>query len=449
MSKSVITWVDITDLSSWHGHFTGTQRVTFEIAKRYRDDPEVNARFFVYDERSQQFFEASLDPVIARLAPAQPEAAEHSSPRRRFHRPSVRGVAVAQSIRVYNNLPFSIKQRITPERKELLRAVYKKGRAVTKAVRKPQSKFIRHAIKQSSAPLMFDSSDTVVILGKPWDTMTFIDVLRTQKLQNNFKVIHLIYDMIPMFLPHVFGKPLPTNYTNYMFEAISLSDLLLPISESSRRDVEAFCKAELLPVPKMQVIRIGDALDEAGTDLWPTQGVTAGNFILCVGTIEVRKNHVLLYTAYREAARRGLAMPKLVIVGGIGAYASDVINQFLNDPVIKDNVLIKHKVDDAELRWLYTNCRFTVYPSVYEGWGLPIAESLAYGKVCIASDTSSMTEMAGDLIDYFSPYDSSACLEAIQNLMNDAVLRRKETQIVRHYKPTSWDQTYQQVKSAS
>jgi glycosyltransferase involved in cell wall biosynthesis len=88
---------------------------------------------------------------------------------------------------------------------------------------------------------------------------------------------------------------------------------------------------------------------------------------------------------------------------------------------------------------------FTIFPSVYEGWGLPVAESLNYGKVSISSDSSSMPEIAGNLIDYFSPYDAASCLSLMIKYQDKATRLKKEKQITQSYKTTSWDLTYQQV----
>jgi glycosyltransferase involved in cell wall biosynthesis len=104
-------------------------------------------------------------------------------------------------------------------------------------------------------------------------------------------------------------------------------------------------------------------------------------------------------------------------------------------------------MSDAQLDWLYTHCMFTVYPSVYEGWGLPVAESLAYGKLCISSNTSSMPEIAGDLIEYFSPYDPAACLALLEKYLDPEVRQHKEAEIKKNYAPRSWDATFQQIES--
>jgi glycosyltransferase involved in cell wall biosynthesis len=341
-------------------------------------------------------------------------------------------------------LPYPIKRRITQEHKDQAKKLAHRLRTAHSKVRGNRVPILKSAIK-AGEPIHFMANEQVVILGKPWDTMSMIDALRAQKLAAPFTFVHLIYDMIPVFMPHVFGQPLPTNYTTHMFEAITMADQLVAISESTKRDIQKFCKEELLPEPPITVAKLGDGfVDTTVSEDYAVPGLKPEQYILCVGTIEIRKNHILLYTAYKEALSQGKTMPKLVIVGGRGWYVEDVLYEFRHDPELKDLVNIMHKVDDRQLAWLYQNCKFTVYPSVYEGWGLPIAESLAYGKFCVASQASSMPEVAGDLIDYFSPYNSAQCAELIRKYLDPVTLANKQTEIQNKYQPASWSQTFEQ-----
>jgi glycosyltransferase involved in cell wall biosynthesis len=439
-------WIDMTDMASWRGFFTGTQRVAYEVAKRLHKH-QPNTSCFVYNERTQSFYEISFDAIEAQVNPAPQTGAPVAKPR--FHRPSVKNVVRAQSLRVYHNLPYSVKQKLTPERKDTLKAVYRKLQSASRIVR-PAASPVSRLVAPDSPALQFGANDTVVILGKPWDTMSLIDVLRRQKIDSGFKLVNLVYDMIPVYSPHLFGKPLPTDYTSYMFEALSLSDQVVAISESTKNDVARFCQELHLPTPPITVTKLGDysSADSSHEGITDVAGLSKKDFILCIGTIENRKNHALLYTAYREADLRGIDLPDLAIVGGTGVYTTDILYQITNDPIVNKKIHVLRGIDDANKDWLFRNCKFTVYPSVYEGWGLPIAESLAYGKVCVSSFTSSMREIAGDLIEYFSPYDSVGCMKLIQKYTDPKVCEAKEKEIKKHYKAVTWDEPYERVLAA-
>jgi len=94
---------------------------------------------------------------------------------------------------------------------------------------------------------------------------------------------------------------------------------------------------------------------------------------------------------------------------------------------------------------MYNNASFSVYPSQYEGWGLPIAESLMHGVPCIASHASSMAEIAPGLVDYVSPFDSAQLLDKMVYLSGRVGNQKRRQEIKNGYKPTSWRQTAMQI----
>ena len=141
-------------------------------------------------------------------------------------------------------------------------------------------------------------------------------------------------------------------------------------------------------------------------------------------------------------------MPKLVIVGRMGWAAGDTLIAMKNDPLVRESILLMHDVGDRQLDWLYENCLFTIYPSIYEGWGLPIAESLSRGKLCLASSAAAMPEVAGDLIDYFSPFNASECLSLIERFLDPSALAAKVRRIREAYRPTSWDSAFLELEEA-
>ena len=111
-------------------------------------------------------------------------------------------------------------------------------------------------------------------------------------------------------------------------------------------------------------------------------------------------------------------------------------------------MLILKDTSDAELVWLFQNCKFAIYPATYEGWGLPHAEALAFGKVSLTSNSSSLPEVAGDLVGYFNPYDPSDCLATIRKYLDPATLAAAEARIAREYKTTSWRDSYRAIQSS-
>ena len=109
------------------------------------------------------------------------------------------------------------------------------------------------------------------------------------------------------------------------------------------------------------------------------------------------------------------------------------------DSRIHPYIRILNRVTDSDLSRLYKNAYFTVYPSLYEGWGLPVAESLANGKFCLASNVASIPEVGGDLIEYLDPWDVPAWAARIHWYIDHPDdLSQKEQRIKKEYIPVTW-----------
>jgi glycosyltransferase involved in cell wall biosynthesis len=139
-----------------------------------------------------------------------------------------------------------------------------------------------------------------------------------------------------------------------------------------------------------------------------------------VGTLEIRKNIWKVAQVWdRLRKMEGLSLPKLVFAGQPGWMIQDFERMLDATGYLSGWIEIIDKATDTELETLYKHSLFTITASYYEGWGLPIGESLAYGKTAVVAKTSSMPEVAGDLVEYCDPesIDSimQACLKLIEH----------------------------------
>jgi glycosyltransferase involved in cell wall biosynthesis len=198
-----------------------------------------------------------------------------------------------------------------------------------------------------------------------------------------------------------------------VFRASIAADWIVAISEASRRQyLDTFPH---FPEQRMRVVYPCSRFASThgmGTRPKALDGIAAGGFWLNVGTIEPRKNQRRLVDAYaRYRALGGRPMP-LVLAGGRG-WLMDDFQAHLERTGTAAQVRMTGYVSDAELIWLYRNCYANLYPSLYEGFGLPVLEGMQFGAATVASNASSIPEVAGDAAMLLAPEDVEGWAQAM------------------------------------
>ncbi len=170
-------------------------------------------------------------------------------------------------------------------------------------------------------------------------------------------------------------------------------------------------------------------------------GITR-DYLLSVGSLQPRKNLVRLISAYVELrSREDDFAPQLVIVGKRAWLYQDIFRAARASGYLSD-ILFTDFVPDDDLAVLYSGATVFIYPSVFEGFGLPVLEAMACGTPVITSNSSSLPEVAGDAAILVDPYDELALAKAILRLTSDARLReRLSLQGLRQVQNFSWQKT--------
>lgn len=148
-------------------------------------------------------------------------------------------------------------------------------------------------------------------------------------------------------------------------------------------------------------------------------GLSPG-FLLAVGTIEPRKNYPRLLAAYRLLKERGLNVP-LVVAGRVGWAYGNALEELRAEPGVR---LLGH-VDDGTLRALYRSAAVLAFPSLYEGFGLPLLEAMAEGLPAVVGAAGGLLELAGDAALVVDPLDVEAIAGALATLLEDPELRQR------------------------
>ncbi|MEX1075918.1 MAG: glycosyltransferase family 1 protein [Pirellulales bacterium] len=296
----------------------------------------------------------------------------------------------------------------------------------------------------------FRSGDMLVSVGASWAIAAHAEATAALR-PRGVRVVRMIYDLIPTLRPQWVDETATRILTDWVQRVLTDSDHVLTISEFSRREIDRYCAAAGLVAPPLSVVRLGDVLPACSGDPPPPRTVPERPFFLCVSNLDIRKNHRLLYDTWSVlAARSPDRCPDLVCVGLPNPYTGDLVRELTRDPSLRDRIHLRHGVDDAELAWYYRSCVATIYASRYEGWGLPVAESLGHGRLCLASSATSIPEISPDLPVYFDPYDQPGLVALVERSLGDPEwVRDREAEIRRRFAPTPWTHTASQVLAAA
>jgi alpha-1,3-rhamnosyl/mannosyltransferase len=211
-----------------------------------------------------------------------------------------------------------------------------------------------------------------------------------------------------------------------------------------------------------RVVVIPEAARETFTPMRPEDTVAVrqqlgveDNFILFVGTIEPRKNLQTLLRAFGQIVNETNHQPQLVIAGGEG-WLTGEFNRVVNRSDFRERLRLTGHLNDEDLRALYSSCRLFVYPSLYEGFGLPPLEAMACGAPVIASRIPAHEEVLRDNARLVDPLDERALAHAIVELLESNPRRNRLAESGRaHAANFSWQRTaeltwevYEQLKPA-
>ncbi len=165
------------------------------------------------------------------------------------------------------------------------------------------------------------------------------------------------------------------------------------------------------------------------------------DFILFVGTVEPRKNLHRLVEAFDQLVRTTSLSTQLVIAGGQG-WLMDDFSSVIKQKKLGDRICLTGYLQDEELSALYSSCKAFVYPSLYEGFGLPPLEAMACGAPVITSRIPSISETVGTAARLVDPRDVNDLASAIAELLTDETTRRHFADAgVEHVKKFTWEQT--------
>jgi len=239
-------------------------------------------------------------------------------------------------------------------------------------------------------------------------------------------LVNTIHDVCLLKYSEFMSDEIFKTQSFYINKGIKEAKHIITISETSKKDIMEYLN---IPSEKISVIYVGfdipnDKEDNICKDVRKDllQKINC-EYILSVGSINPRKNYIGLLKAYRILIDRGYKLD-LIIAGNKG-WKNEEFFESIKELKLLNKVSVFTQVSNTELRILYSNASIFVFPSFYEGFGIPPLEASSYSLPVVCSDTSSMPEVMGDSALYVNPYEPEDIAEKMIMVIDDSELRSR------------------------
>jgi glycosyltransferase involved in cell wall biosynthesis len=309
--------------------------------------------------------------------------------------------------------------RFTPIAIQIGKRVYRIFSKLKVSRLKKRSNLNYEPVAQGSQPPFIEIGleDIVMMAGNDWDRRTYQRIGISKSI--NARYAFVVYDLIPYeYTNYSVDIDTAGRFTYWIGDIAQKASYLFFISKFSQDRFNAMLRERCIEsAAKQMVISLPPGL-VPGKEVTEPKFVKEidKNFILVVCTIEARKNHQVLISALRLANSKNERIPQLVFIGSPGWGTENFVNDIRTDEKLKGQVVIKSGVSDAELRWLYGACTAVAYPSIVEGFGLPVFEAAVFKKPIITSDIPVFEEIPHPLRVKVNPYDTEGWKNALQNV---------------------------------
>ncbi len=267
-------------------------------------------------------------------------------------------------------------------------------------------------------------------------------------LNRDIKKVLTIHDLTPIQFPEMHTRETNITWKTSLNLIKNRTEIIIAISNSTKNDI-----IDLLKIPENRIQVIHEAADERYKPLKNKELVLEeikkafninSPYILFVGTLEKRKNVPTLIKAFFKLKK--LSIPhKLVIVGGKGWKYTQIFD-LINELRLENDVIFTDYVSDDDLVKLYNAADLFVYPSLYEGFGLPPLEAMACGCPVITSNTSSLPEVVGDAGILIDPNNIDSLTESMHKILLDkGLMEEMSKKSLERANMFSWEKTAKQT----
>lgn len=301
-------------------------------------------------------------------------------------------------------------------------------------------------------PVELRPDDVTLAIQSDWIHIDVASVL-AQRDAAGSRFVALCHDIIPLLFPQWFAESDVHAFRRYFEQVFARADRVLFTSRRTAEDVSSWCAENGIACADHRIVPLGaDPFPETAPADLP-QPFEAGRFALFVSTIEPRKNHAMLVEAWRGLVRDGTVARtgfKLAFVGRKGWMMGDFFDRIAADPELSGTLIHLQGIGDDVLAALYRDAAFCLYPSIYEGYGLPPIEALARGKALIASTGGPIPELVGDFAVCLDPQDTTAWETRMRAWMTGSdEPARLAARALRDYRAITWEESSRSLFDAT
>jgi glycosyltransferase involved in cell wall biosynthesis len=451
-------WIDVEDFFDYAARSsrpTGIQRLAFELQRALLISAPEDIHFVRHDRSGTGFITvpfAAVEVLFADLAShgshdASNKSVGGSPPVHSGARVLATGFLRRLASRLMTRLPLRIAKPLRRFRSHQINAfaaLFDVARAIF-SLAKPSEWMRKVKAPQQAGGLPFKTTvaadDWLVILDSPWGS-NYATLVSSMRARHRLRFALLICDIIPLRHPEWCDGNVIRNFTAFFHSVVPLTDCILAISQSTASDIGRYARENDLTLnDRVHCIPLGTGFGQPPVPYRSQRLPAPQSFALVVSTIEARKNHALLFRVWRELLETTPPdhVPTLVFAGRVGWLVADLMQQLENTHWLGGKILLIESPSDGELATLYQDCLFTLFPSLYEGWGLPVTESLANGAPCLAANCTSLPEAGGTFARYFNPDDLQDVMGSVRAILDDpAGLKTWRAEIAQNFRPTAW-----------
>jgi glycosyltransferase involved in cell wall biosynthesis len=260
------------------------------------------------------------------------------------------------------------------------------------------------------------------------------------------KVVVFIHDLIPIQFPEYSHPREKALHERRLDHTLRHSHGIIVNSRCTESALRSYAERAGHTPPPILVAPLGHDFPTKSSSPLPLS--IRGSYFVVLGTIEPRKNHLLLLTLWRDLAKRhGANTPQLVVIGRRGWECEQVVDLLERCEAIHPYLVEKNDASDEEVVNLLAGARALLMPSYAEGFGMPVQEALALGTPVISSPLPAILEFAGEIPDYAEPHDGTRWLELIEAYAQPhSPEREAQLQRLPNFRHTTWQEHFQRVE---